>query len=584
MQCAAVCGVGRSAFMGLAKCKPQVTTLAVAARALLTVAGAERGGPQARMGAAARQGMSKGGVCAFLGIIAMTFIGSQTAADEIQVKTAAGILSGSAQNGVESFKGIPFAAPPVGQLRWRAPQPLKPWKGVRLATNDGNDCQQTPWPGNAAPLNAPLSEDCLYLNVWRPAGSEAGAKLPVMVWIHGGAFTNGGASASVFAGDSFVRKGVIMVGINYRLGRFGFFGFPELSKQDKDHGLLGNYGYMDQITALTWVQRNIAAFGGDPGNVTSFGESAGGISVHVLLTSPLSRGLFTRAIVQSGGGRENMMGDRAVKVDRPGWPSLNTLGLAFARKHGITGSGATALAELRALPAAAVDDGLGMGSYPDPPQPETYGGPAVDGRIVVSSPQEAYLKDKQAKVALIIGATNADFGMPDAKTKEGVLAAFGKYALQAQALYDPDGQSDTDSVISTVSADRTMVEPARFVAAEFRRQGLPAYVYRFSYVANSMASEWKSGAPHATEVPYIMNTVAAKYGDKLTAKDAKIADVMNSYWANFAKTGNPNGPGLPAWPIYDSTADQIMDFAADGEARAVKDPWKARLDLVESTH
>jgi len=498
-----------------------------------------------------------------------------------RVKIDSGLLAGAAARGVESFKGIPFAAPPTGPLRWRAPQPVQPWHGVREATQVGWDCVQTPFPGNAAPLGAPLREDCLNLNVWRPAGSGPDEKLPVMVWIHGGGFVNGGASPAVFSGESFARKSVIMVSINYRLGRFGFFAFPALTRENEDHGLLGNYGYMDQLAALRWVQRNIAAFGGDPHNVTVFGESAGGESVNVLLTSPLAKGLFERAIIQSGGGRQNLMGARKLSDDQPGLPSLESIGVAFAKKHGIEGTGPEALSRLRALPAEALDDGLNMATMGK--QSDTYGGPCVDGTLVVTSPEESYLAGRQAHVPVIIGATSADTGFLKANTKDEAFATFKSHAAEARAAYDPDGSQELRRITAAIAADRTMVEPARFVASTLSRQGIPAYEYRFSYVANSMASEWKRGAPHATDVPYVMNTVATKYEDRLTPQDAAIADQINSYWANFARTGNPSGPGLPPWPPYDPAKDQIMDFAANGHPAVISDPWKARLDLVATS-
>jgi para-nitrobenzyl esterase len=493
-------------------------------------------------------------------------------------KTDSGAVSGAAADGVEAFKGIPFAAPPLGSLRWRAPQPVTPWSGVRDSTQYGHDCMQTPFGGDAAPLGTAPAEDCLVLNVWRPQGAKPGDKLPVIVWIYGGGFVNGGSSPSVYDGSAFARKGVIMVSFNYRLGRFGFFGFPALTKENKDNGLLGNYGYMDQIAALKWVQRNIAAFGGDPAKVTIFGESAGGGSVHVLLSSPESKGLFRGAIVESGGGRSNLMGDRMLSQDKPNLPSSETLGVNFAKKNGIEGEGADALAKLRALPAETVNDGLGMMTMAQAQQ--TYGGPMVDGKIVTQSPQAAYEAGAQAKVPVMIGANTADIGFGFAPTKDAAFAAFGPLAEQARKAYDPDGTKSLQEVNAEIGMDKMMVEPSRFVASTLAKQGLATYEYRFGYVATSVKDQWKSGAPHATEIPYVMDTVKAKYGDQLSETDAKIADQTNSYWANFAKTGNPNGSGLPNWPQYDPAKDELMNFTPDGVPVGMQDPWKARMEVA----
>lgn len=496
-----------------------------------------------------------------------------------QVRISAGVLAGASENGVESFKGVPFAAPPAGSLRWRAPQPVRPWSGLRPATGYAPDCMQTPVPGIAAPLGAPsLSEDCLYLNVWRPAGARAGGGLPVMVWIHGGGFVNGGASPAVFRGDSFAQHGVIMVGIAYRVGRFGFFAHPALTAANEDDGLLGNYGYMDQIAALHWVRDNIAAFGGDPKRVTIFGESAGGWSVQMLLTSPLAKGLFAGAIVQSGGGRGDLMGTRHVRQDSGQVPSLETVGVAFARSNGIEGEGPEALRALRALPDQQVNAGLNMRTMME--HRATYGGPSIDGKIVIASPDQSYRRGAQERVPLIIGATSADIGMLSG-SKERLFAMFGPRAAAARRAYDPTGTADDVSVAAAVGGDMAMVEPSRYVAALFSDQGLPAWHFRFSYVAESLRDKMK-GAPHASDIPYVMDTVRYRYGEATTARDEAMAKIMNRYWANFAKTGDPNGSGLPQWPRYDRKTDILMDFAEEGEAVAKPDPRRERLDLIAS--
>jgi len=518
--------------------------------------------------------MVSGARSALIGIVALTVAFAFPAFSQTPVKTVSGPVSGVTADGVESFKGIPFAAPPVGDLRWRAPQPAAKWTATLKADHYGHDCMQEPFGGDAAPLGTTPSEDCLVLNVWRPAGHHD--KLPVIVWIYGGGFVNGGSSPAVYDGSAFARKDVIMVSFNYRLGRFGFFGHPALTAADADHGLLGNYGYMDQIAALKWVQANIAAFGGDPANVTIFGESAGGGSVHMLMTSPLAKGLFAKAIVQSGGGRGNLMGERRLREDLPNLPSSESLGVALAKKNGIKGTDAAALASLRALPAEAIVDKLNLANMAS----DTYGGPMVDGRIVAETPQAAYLAGRYNKVPLMIGANNADIGFNFAQTKEAAFAPFGANIAAAKAAYDPLGKFTVEVIRYFMGMDALMIEPARFVASTLAAQGVPAYEYRYSYVADSMQAEWKTGTPHATEIPYVMDTVRAKYGDRLTEKDARIADQTNSYWANFARTGNPNGEGLPEWPRYDPKADVLMNFSAEGTPVAIPDPWKARLDVT----
>jgi para-nitrobenzyl esterase len=496
------------------------------------------------------------------------------AAPSDEVKIDSGKLKGASQDGVTSFKGIPFAAPPVGDLRWRPPQPVKPWSDVRDATKYGPDCAQLPFPGDAAPLGVPPDEDCLYANVWAPDGS-ARKKLPVMVWIYGGGFVNGGSSPEVYVGSQFAKRGIVFVSFNYRVGRFGFFAFPALTKENPDEPK-GNYGYMDQIAALQWVKRNAAAFGGDASKITIFGESAGGGSVLTLMTSPLSKGLFKRAIVESGGGRTLLMGQRYVsKQVEGGPPSAESVGVAFAKTKNIEGEDVAALAALRKLPWKDVVAGLNMAGMGVP----TYSGPMIDGKVVVESPAEAYAAGHGAKVAFMIGANSADIGFSFARTIDDLFAPFGPDKEKALAAYHATSSTPVRDVAPLFGADQMMVEPARFGARTLAALGEPAYEYRFSYVAESMRGKWK-GAPHATEIPFVFDTVAAKYGKDLTDADRAAAQAANAYWANFVKTGNPNGPGLPQWPAYSPKTDILMDFTFTGPV-AKPDPWKDRLDLVE---
>lgn len=512
----------------------------------------------------------------------LTVIGAANAAaaaDATVTTIAPGKIQGSVADGVLSFKGVPFAAPPIGDLRWRAPQPAKAWTGVRPATAYGHDCMQTPFPSDAAPLGTEPAEDCLVANVWRPAQASA-KKLPIMVWIYGGGFVNGGSSPEVYSGAQFAKQGVVFISFNYRVGRFGFFGHPALTAANADGGRLGNYGYMDQIAALKWIKANAAAFGGDPDNITVFGESAGGGSVHMLLTSPEAKGLFQRAGIMSGGGRGSLMGPRRLSQDLPGAPSAETIGLNFAKTVGVEGAGPEALKALRALSAEQVTAGLNMMAMFTASGPPTYGGPMLDGKIVVADPESAYRAGTQVKGPILVGATSADIGFGFQRTKDEVFDQFGPARDAAKAAYDPTGDRDLRVVATEAAMDKMMVEPARFMAQAISAQGLPAYAYRFSYVADSMQGEWKTGAPHATEIPYVFDTVKAKYGDAVTAKDAAIAKAANTYFANFAKTGDPNGQGLADWPAYAVKADVLMDFGADGVARAKPEPWKARMDAT----
>ncbi len=508
-------------------------------------------------------------------LVATLFAASAlSAAGADVVKIDSGSVKGVDDGSVIAFKGIPFAAAPVGDLRWRPPQPVHPWTGVRSAAEYGSDCMQLPFPGDAAPLGTPPAEDCLVMNVWTPSHASGG-KLPVMVWIYGGGFVNGGSSPAVYDGTPFAKHGLVFVSFNYRVGRFGFFAHPALTKESPA-GPLGNYGYMDQVAALEWVKRNVSAFGGDPTNVTLFGESAGGGSVLTLMTSPLSRGLFQKAIVESGGGRRGLFPERHVGEDAPGAPSGESVGMAFAKSVGITGEGAAALAALRKLPAEAVVAGLNMATMMTP----TYPGPMIDGKLVVETPEEAFLAGRQMKIPVIIGANSSDIGFSFAKTMDEVLAPFGANAEKARAAYDPEKTGDVGKVGSAISADRIMVEPARFIARAVAAVGQPAYVYRFSYVAESMRDRWP-GAPHATEIPFVFDTVAAKYGKDLTPADEAVAQAANAYWAAFAKTGDPNGDARPAWPACDAGCDAILDFTAAGP-KPGPDPWKSRLDLIEA--
>ncbi|EAT06840.1 MULTISPECIES: carboxylesterase/lipase family protein [Sphingomonadaceae] len=444
----------------------------------------------------------KGFFAAMLGVAMVMPAHADAAAPAASVATTEyGKVQGSIVDGVESWKGIPFAAPPVDALRWQPPKPAARWSGVRETTAYRNDCMQEPFPSDAAPLGTTPSEDCLYLNIWKPAG--AAGKLPVMVWIYGGGFVNGGSSPPTYSGAPIASQGVMVVSFNYRLGRFGTFRHPALGK---DQGV--NYGLLDQIAALKWVQRNIAGFGGDPDQVTIVGESAGGRSVHALMTTPLAKGLFDRAVIMSGG--DGKPGALSTPAD------AERLAAAFGQSQGIAPDAPDAAAKLRALPARAVVGDLNLAKM------ENFFSPVTDGRSGVDV-IAAHESGRAPVIPVMIGATSADIGGPDGP----------------------------------------MVAGARDLAARFAGRGMPTYAYRFSYVASSVGG---TNAYHATDIPFFFDTQAIKYGAATTPRDNHMGDIMSGYLANFVKSGDPNGADLPQWPRYRADGGKQMDFATSGEA------------------
>jgi para-nitrobenzyl esterase len=499
------------------------------------------------------------------------------------VRVDTGAVQTEVRNGVLSAKGIPFAAPPVGPLRWRAPQAAVAWSGVREARSFGHDCMQIPFSSDAAPLGATPAEDCLTLNVWAPPVKRS-VKRPVMVWIYGGGFVNGGSSAPVYDGAAFARDGVVFVSFNYRLGRFGYFAHPALTTAAE--GPLGNFGLMDQHAALRWVKRNIAAFGGDPGRVTIIGESAGGASVAHLMGAPAVRSLFDRAVIMSGGGRDSgaLGGLRDMRVDVSNLPSAETIGVNFATANGIAGIGATTLAKLRALDADAIAKGVGIGELMrgPPPGPPTFTAPFIDGITVVGSTETLFRSGAIAKVPLIVGATSADLGFLSASSKEALFARFGSQARAARAAYDPTGTLPLPELTQRIAGDITMVEPARYLATRMAALGTPVWTYRFSYVAQSMRSENTTGALHATDIPFFFDNLRAKYEDRLVPADAKVARSAHRYLVSFVKNGDPNGTGGVRWPTVHSDDVSILNFASDGRTVGGADPRLAQLNLVAS--
>ena len=442
-----------------------------------------------------------------------------------------GTLRGVRADGVVAFKGIPFAAPPVGALRWRAPQPASAWQGVREADAYAADCMQLPFPSDAAPLGTAPAEDCLYANVWAPA--KTSEPRPVLVWIYGGGFVNGGASPPTYAGAELARQDLVFVSFNYRVGRFGTFAHPQLTAENGDDGRLVNYGYMDQIAALQWVQRNIAAFGGDPSRVTIIGESAGGMSVQALLAAPRARGLFQQAVIQSGGD----ITPSGTSED------AQAASLAFARGKGIADDATDALQRLRALPAEDVVDGLNLEALFAPTAgPRTFSSPVADGVVAVDL-QQAHATGAVARVPVMVGATSDDIG----------------------------------------GRDGFMVAGARRTAEAFATLGVPVYYYRYDYVAESARTEQTKGAAHAAEIPFFFHTEAIKYGDATTARDRRAGALASGYLANFVRTGDPNGKDLPAWTPYDPKTHTLLEFTRDGGATSTPDPWAGKAPTAPTS-
>jgi para-nitrobenzyl esterase len=479
-------------------------------------------------------------------LLTYTLTFAQTAAP--QVRIANGLLQGTREtSGIRSFKGIPFAQPPVGDLRWKEPQPAINWKGVRMADRFGNNPMQKPIYGDMGFRSAGMSEDCLYLNVWTPAKS-AKEKLPVLVYFYGGGLAAGDGSEPRYDGESMAKKGIVTLTVNYRLGVFGFFAHPELTKESAHHSS-SNYGYLDQNAALRWVQRNIAAFGGDPKRVTIAGESAGSISVSVHMVSPLSKNLIAGAIGESGA---------AIK------PTLFPIPLADAEKNGEAFAkhvNAGSLAELRAIPASQLLDAV----YKPGSTPMSA---TVDGYFLPKMPALIFEAGEQAHVPLMAGWNSAEIPFQalmrgDPPTPENYVKAltklYGDRAPEALKLYPGTTPDEVIKSATELASDRFIVYSTwKWADLQSKTSGKPVYRYLFSrehpplkpVTGNAPKS---SGAPHASEIEYAMGNLASNKGYGWTADDYKISETMENYFANFIKTGNPNGPGLPKWTANHAT-------------------------------
>jgi para-nitrobenzyl esterase len=458
------------------------------------------------------------------------------------VLTESGLVQGTAAPGLTVYQGIPFAAPPVGDLRWRPPQPAAKWEGVRPADRFGPDPYQGDGKGN-------VSEDCLYVNVWTPAKAP-GDRLPVLVWIYGGGFSFGSTSTPVHNGEHLARKGVVLVSLNYRVGPFGFLAHPELSAESAHH-VSGNYGLLDQIAALQWIRRNIAAFGGDPERVTIFGESAGGISVSMLCASPLARGLFRGAISQSGG---------SFGPHRPTtYPGENMRLLAEAEQAGVAfahRAGADSLADFRRLPAEKMPGGFGSGAA----------WPIVDGWVIPSDQYKLYEAGHYNDVDILVGY-NSDEGLSFSreKTPEEYVAntrqRYGPFADRLLAAY-PAGAGSVPKTARDLMRDAAFGwHTWSWARLQAQTGKAKVYLYYFDqhqkHPADSPAAD--HGMAHGMDVPYVFQTLNPE-DPKLTAGDRAISDTVSTYWTNFAKHGNPNGPGVPDWPEFTDHNRRVMYF------------------------
>lgn len=434
----------------------------------------------------------------------------------VQIDT--GSVQGVVEGDVRAFRGIPYVAPPVGALRWRAPERAKQWEGLLDAAKFGAACPQPARPGEPWADVGPTSEDCLFVNVWRP---DTDAKdLPIMVFIHGGGFTFGSAGVPLYEGAPLARRGVVLVSLNYRIGRLGFFAHPALTAEDPE-GRLGNYGVMDAIAALEWVQRNAAAFGGDAHNVTLFGESAGAGITQGLMTSPEAVGLFQKAISQSGAGGGALPPIRGAAPN-----TAESAGQAWATEVGLP---TATVEQLRALPAEVVATGRGF--------------PFIDGRVVVASPGAAFVQKAEMKIPLIIGANSNEATLLG--TDDGLVRmAFGTAYESLLDRYVERLGLSREAAATELREDALSLQPSLFLGEMHAASGAPTYAYNFRQVRSDMR-DGSAGSPHGGELEFLFG--APYTGQVWDDEDWETSRLTSDYWVRFAKTGNPNGDDAPVW-------------------------------------
>jgi para-nitrobenzyl esterase len=464
------------------------------------------------------------------------------------VTTTHGTVVGVRTGPTECFLGIPYAAAPIGELRWKAPQPASDWTGVHQATQFGPACLQprAPRAPESCLVDRPMSEDCLTLNIWRPTQREDGP-LPVMVWYHGGAFRLGGTSLEQYDGSSLASHGVIVVTVNYRLGIFGVFPHPALTEPS------ANFGLLDQIAALGWVQRNIAAFGGDPDNVTAFGESAGGASVAYLMAAPAARGLIAKAIIQSG----------ALDL-----PEVSRDVVAEQMAAAMEGLPHASAAELRSVPAAML---LQI------PLPRTATMPYVDGVVVPMKMTEAFRQGAFARVPMLIGTNSFEAGFFGPAWYGTVQQKMGELWERARTLTDGYGTGNDELRAAQIGTDRFATMNTRIIARAAARYQVPVFRYYFCYVSASQRGTL-AGAIHTAEIPYVFGTLSGDSQDN--PEDLSVSRQMQSRWIAFARNSSPSPPGSLTWPEYTRERETMLCIGHTGE-QLISEPRPALLDLLE---
>jgi len=458
---------------------------------------------------------------------------------------------GVVEAGVASFKGIPYASAPVGSLRWRAPQPPPESPAIRSAHEYGPACLQPSMPG---PGSYRMSEDCLTLNVFRPFETED--PLPVMIWIHGGSFVAGNAGDPLFDGSKLAQAGVVVITLNYRLGAFGWLAHPALA-EGASNSRFANYGMMDQIAALRWVHENIRAFGGDPGNVTLFGSSSGAISVALLMLCEQSRDLFQKAILESLPGRERM---RSMKM-------AEAVGKQFLEAAGYDGNGPDprAIDSEVLLAAEKILLSRSWRSF----------APIEDGMLVKEDIAAGFGAGRESRIPLIIGSNQEETAFGSEPDFDEELGLAGASLDDLRRLY-PEASRNPE-LAARLLTDRVFTEPARFVARSHAATGSPTFRYRFSYVPETQAQG--SEGDRGRELQFIFGAEGVPGAGVFTHRDREVSNILRAYWTNFAKTGDPNGPGLPLWESSSNREKLLLISNTDISSSA--DPWSERLDQIE---